>query len=245
VKDGQLLFAQRVSVAGGVALALLAGFVASVAMVLAFAIAYAAALILGHLPVLVQSGWFQGLTHNALIDTAQPNLYSATAIFLIGGLLWALLYGLVFEPRLRGPAWERGLTFALIPWLASLLLVMPLVGGGVLGLSLGAGPLPLIGNLILHGIYGAVLGSVYASGETVIDRPGHRADADDLAAGRRSETGAAWGLLAGMLVGVAVGAVGAWWVPQATNPIALVVAVGLSGAAFGGFIGSLSTAEAA
>src|SRR5205823_2777179 len=102
VKDGQLLVLGRGIAASTVTLALLAGFVASLAMVLAFAIAFAAALVLGRLPVPILASWFQGLTNNPLIDTAGPNLYAATAIFFIGGLIWALLYGLVFEPRLRG-----------------------------------------------------------------------------------------------------------------------------------------------
>src|SRR5207249_3288705 len=123
-----------------VTLALLAGFVASVAMVLAFAIAFAAALVFGRLPVPILGSWFHGLTNNPLIDTAGPYLYAATAIFFVGGLIWALLYGLVFESRLHGPAWMRGLRFALIPWLFSLAVFMPLVGGGILGIGLGAGP---------------------------------------------------------------------------------------------------------
>src|ERR1700694_3383576 len=147
VKDGHLLVAGRAIAASTFTLALLAGFVASVAMVLAFAIAFAAALVLGRLPVPIVAGWFQGLTNNALIDTAGPNLYAATAIFFIGGLIWALLYGVVFEPRLHGPRWARGPRFALIPWLVSLAVLLPLVGGGILGLNLGAGPLPMLGIL--------------------------------------------------------------------------------------------------
>jgi hypothetical protein len=243
VKEGQLLLSSRVSAASSFALALLAGFVSSVGMVLAFGVAFAAALALGRLPVPVISDWFRGLTNNALIDTAGPNLYAATAIFFFGGLVWALLYGLVFEPRLAGPAWQRGMTFALVPWLFSLVIVMPLVGGGLLGLGLGAGPLPVLGNLILHAVWGAILGQVYGSAESVFDRPLHKAYSEELHAGRLAEVGAARGVIAGLAVGVLVGAIGALVVPQglSMNPMAMVVAIGLTGAAFGGFVGSLST----
>jgi hypothetical protein len=247
VKDGQLLLRGRVIAASTLTLALLAGFVASVAMVLAFAIAFAAALVLGRLPVPVLASWFQGLTNNALIDTAGPNLYTATAVFFIGGLIWALLYGLVFEPRLHGPAWLRGLRFALIPWLFSLAVFLPVVGGGLLGLNLGAGPLPLVGNLVLHAVYGAILGTVYGTAESVFDRPMHRGQSEDLLAGRIAELGAARGMGIGLALGVALGVIGAALVPQLTgmqggslNPLAMVVAVSLTGAAFGGFVGSLS-----
>jgi hypothetical protein len=223
--------------------ALLAGFVASVAMVLAFAVAYAAALVLGRVPVPLLADWFRGLTHNPLIDTAGPILYLATAVFFLGGLVWAVLYGLVFEPRLAGPAWQRGVKFALIPWLFSLVIFMPLVGGGVLGLGLGAGPLPILGNLILHAVYGALLGVVYGSAESVFDRPSHQGDADDLLAGRLHELGAARGMVAGLAVGLVLGGLGAVFVQQSAlmNPMAMVLGAGLTGAAFGGFVGSLST----
>jgi hypothetical protein len=242
MKDGQLLIASRVWSMGGLVLALLAGFVASVAMVMAFGVAFAAALVLGYLPVPLLSDWFRGLTNNPVIDVAGPNLYAATAMFFAGGLLWAMLYGLVFEPRLRGAGWERGVRFALIPWLVSLVIFLPLVGGGLFGMNLGAGPLPSVGNLILHLVYGAVLGAVYGSAESVYDRPRHVGFSDDLISGRLSEMGAARGMLAGLAVGVLLGAVGAALAHQGvTNPLAMVVAVGLIGAAFGSFVGSLST----
>ena len=247
MKDGQLLLPGRVIAASTLTLALLAGFVASVAMVLAFAVAFAAALVLGRLPAPILAGWFQGLTNNALIDTAGPNLYAATAVFFVGGMLWALLYGLVFEPRLHGPAWIRGLKFALIPWVFSLAAFLPLVGGGPLGLNLGAGPLPVLGNLVLHAVYGAILGTVYGTAESVFDRPMHRGQSEDLLAGRVAELGAARGMGVGLALGVALGVIGAALVPQLTgmqggslNPLAMVVAVALTGAAFGGFVGSLA-----
>ena len=228
-------------------LALLAGFVASVAMVLAFAVAFIGAVLLSHLPVPLVANWFKGLTSNAFIDIAGPNLYAATAIFFVGGLIWALLYALIFEARLRGAPWERGVRFALVPWLVSLLIFMPLVGGGLLGLSLGAGPLPILGNLILHVVYGAVLGTVWGSAESFFDEQITSNDGEELQASRVSELGAARGLGVGLALGVALGLIGAMLVPQVTgaqglgmNPLAMIVAVGLAGAAFGGFIGSLS-----
>ena len=56
--------------------------------------------------------------------------------------------------------------FSIIPWFLSLVVFFPIVGAGFFGADLDAGPLPAIGNLILHLIYGAVLGSMY----TVPDR---------------------------------------------------------------------------
>jgi hypothetical protein len=231
----------------GVALsrALLAGFLASLAMLVAFSLAFVVALILGSTPVPVLNDWSRGLTSNALIDVARPNLYTAAAVFFAGGLLWALLYGLVFERRTRGPAWRRGVLFALIPWLFSLAVFLPIVGGGILGLSLGAGPLPIIGNLILHAVYGAVLGTVYGPiGDSVLDGPRHAAAGDDVWAGPSSEIGAARGLIVGLALGMLVGLAGVALLSSTLvmhlNPLAVVLPLALVGAAFGGLVGSLS-----
>jgi len=243
VKDGQLLVADRASLrSSSVVPALLAGFIASVAMVFAFAVAFVASLALSRLPLPVLATWFAGLTHNPFIDAAAPHLYAATALFFVGGLIWALLYALIFEPRLHGPAWRRGVEFALLPWLVSLVVFMPLVGGGILGLNLGAGPLPIIGNLVLHALYGAVLGVVWGSAESVVDYPHQQPYTEDLQVNRVSELGAARGLLIGLLVGTLVGVLIAAVVSVASlNPLAMIVAIALTGAAFGGFAGSLAT----
>lgn len=221
--------------------ALVAGFVASVTMVVAFAAAFVGMLVLGGLPLPIVGDWFRGLTSNALIDVARPNLYVAAAIFLVGGLLWALLYGLVFETRLPGPSWQRGVLFALIPWLFSLVVFLPLVGGGLLGLSLGAGPLPVLGNLILHVVYGAALGAIYGTVDSMEERP----DTEDALSASRSQIGAAQGILVGLVVGIGLGLLTAL-VPQLTgshalgmNPLALGLAMTLIGASFGALVGSL------
>src|SRR5205085_11758532 len=125
-----------------------------------------------------------------------------------------------------------------IPWLFSLALFLPLVGGGFLGFALGAGPLPIIGNAILHLVYGATLGMVYGpAGDSVLDGPLHAAAGDDILEGPSSEIGAARGLLIGLGVGVVVGLVSVGVLSEAQvlhlNPLSLVVPVALIGAAFG------------
>jgi F0F1-type ATP synthase assembly protein I len=77
----------------------------------------------------------------------------------------------------------------------------------------------------------------------VIDRPRRAAYAEDLQIGHLSEIGAARGLGIGLALGLIVGVVVTGIVPQAVgmNPLAMIVALGLSCAAFGGFVGSLST----
>jgi hypothetical protein len=230
-----------------IARSVVAGFIASLGMLVAFGLAY------GGVSLLVAYGlldrvtwlrdWFQGLTRNPVIDLAKPNVYQAISLYLVGGLAWALLYGLVVEPRLSGPPWRRGLTFAVLPWLVSLLVFLPLVGGGVLGLALGAGPLPIIGNLLLHVVYGLVLGAMFGPWGRLVDAERDSVSSLDRLAVTTSETGAARGIGVGLLVGLLVGGamtVAGWGGPSTSaNSLALLLATALVGAAFGAMLGSM------
>jgi hypothetical protein len=152
------------------------------------------------------------------------------------GLLLALVYARYAESRLHGPSWWRGMQFALVPWLLSLVVFLPLMGGGLLGMDVGAGPLPILGNLILHLVYGAVLGISYAEAtedwldDTEIDR-GNAAAA---------ERGAAVGLMAGLVPGFVLG----WFIAPAFGDLvgrpATAIGVAFIGAAIGLAIGSFA-----
>lgn len=81
--------------------------------------------------------------------------------FMIGTVLWGLIYASL-NRLLVGPQWLRGVEFATGAWLLMMIMLMPVAGAGVFGLELGmTAP---IATLILHWIYGAVLGAVYDSG---------------------------------------------------------------------------------
>jgi membrane-associated protein len=83
-------------------------------------------------------------------------------ILSAGGLLWALLYAGLPTDRLPGSPWMQGVLFSTLPLAASVLAVLPLLGAGPLGLQLGAGLLPLLGEVFRNGLYGAGLGASYA-----------------------------------------------------------------------------------
>ena len=99
-------------------------------------------------PGLSIPGWPEGL--GALLP-----------LLVVAQLLWAVLYAAVAEPRLRGSAGVRGLQFALVPWLTSGLLYLPLIGAGFFGLALGAGWLPILGEAVRCAIFGVSLGVLY------------------------------------------------------------------------------------
>lgn len=85
-----------------------------------------------------------------------------TALLFVAGICWAVLYTHVVEPLLPWPSWVCGLASGVLSWLASLLVLLPALGGGWLGLSLGAGPIPLLGELLRNALFGVGLGTSYA-----------------------------------------------------------------------------------
>jgi hypothetical protein len=260
--------------------AVLAGFVASLTLLLLFLVAYNVARLLSAAPALtwpvverpsiihpgfvVASGgqtesvagpasgaietlrlWLVNLTHNRLIDASLNAVYLAAGIYLAGGVLWALLYTQV-EPHLRGAPWQRGATFAMLPTLVSLVVVLPLFGGGLFGLALGAGPLPIIGNVLLHLAYGAILGVVYGPMGNLDASSLERPDPTQAGAAGLSERLTAvlliGGLLLGGLGGLAVSLIhGGVAVPVDGDSSAGVILAGaLLGATIGLFIGSFA-----
>lgn len=228
--------------------AVLSGFVAGTVMLLAFGVAYGVALIAA---VLLAGGsgsatgtqvaaWFFNLAHNVVTDMALGSVYVSAGVHLALGTLFALLYGRYVEPRLAGSHWSRGLSYALLPWMLSVVVFLPLAGAGWFGLALGAGPLPFLGNLLLHAVYGITLGLLYGPlGDTL---PGE-ADADDEESDdmHHAEGGAAKGIAAGAAVGLVAGAVVAVALPDlnAAPWQADVVGLALLGSAVGALVGSL------
>jgi hypothetical protein len=224
----------------------LAGFIASVLMGIAFFIAYGAAVVLSAITLANRRGaedfhnWLLALTHNQLIDFASAALYTAGALHLAVGVVLALVYGAFAETRLIGPGWVRGIMFALIPWMLSLLVAFPLLGAGLLGSALGAGPLPAFGNLVLHLVYGASLGMIYGPlGDLPADSFSATEPRDDMQTTAALERAGARGVLVGAVVGALIGILGTM-LPGALPPgvsmapaFALVFGTAVLGAAFG------------
>lgn len=180
--------------------------------------------------------WFWALVHNPVAERTADGVVLAIGANLAMGLLLALVYARYAEPRLHGPTWWRGMQFALIPWLLSLVVFLPLMGGGLLGMDIGAGPLPILGNLILHLVYGAVLGVSYAEArEDWLD------DTDvDRVNAASAERGAAIGLVAGLVPGLVIG----WFIAPAFDDLvgrpATAIGVAFIGAVIGLAIGSFA-----
>jgi hypothetical protein len=87
--------------------------------------------------------------------------------FFVGVILWGPLYAWI-DPKSAYPHWFIGMMFASGLWLGVMLIIMPAVGAGLFGLELGL--LAPTVTLILHWIYGAVLGSAFGSSRLGIVR---------------------------------------------------------------------------
>lgn len=210
----------------------LSGFIATFAMTVVLAIAYGAANALGDASGGRFTRWVWALTQNPITDRTRDGILAAIAANLVMGLVWALLYGRFVEPALAGPGWRKGVLFALVPWLLSVVAFLPLVGGGFLGAGIGAGPLPILGNLILHLVYGAVLGSVYGIALA--------AGLDDTDAERANAAGAERGMAIGIAVGLLLGLIGGWLLGPQLDQNASRGAIALAGALVGGASGMMA-----
>jgi hypothetical protein len=212
---------------------ILAGFAATLVMAITLVMAYAITGFLGSENGNQFSQWLWALSHNNLTEGVWDIPMAALAINLLAGLAWALVYGAFIEPRLSGPGWWRGMVFSLIPWLLSLVVFLPAVGAGFFGMDLDAGPLPAIGNLLLHLIYGVTLGTVYA-----IDDVSEAEGTADQRSSKLQNDGTAFGLVIGLTAGLVIGAIAsAIFAPDVHDGINLTLGAGGVGTLVGGLIG--------
>jgi uncharacterized membrane protein YagU involved in acid resistance len=82
------------------------------------------------------------------------------AHFMIGAVL-ALIYVFVFVELLPGPSAVRGALYGLIPWFLAQVMVNPMMGAGFFASNTPAPLMMVMGSLMGHLVYGAVLGGIY------------------------------------------------------------------------------------
>ena len=79
------------------------------------------------------------------------------AHFMIGAI-----YGLVFSQvaghGTTGATVARGVGLGIAGWLVMMIVLMPMTGGGVFGMAMPSGMMVPVATLMLHVIFGAVLG---------------------------------------------------------------------------------------
>jgi len=236
--------------------AIIAGFVAigtsTASLMIAYALANGAANSQGD----VLRQWLWQLTHNQVVDFSSGRPAYALVVHVLVGLVWALVYARFIEwnPAFswwigRGPGWERGMRFAILPWLISLLVLLPAAMVNMLDWALSAGPLVPLGNLILHFIYGFTLGQLYdvSADEANVGEDLTAQEPLQTAAVAHSEDFGAAGIVVGAVVGALVGIGLAVVLPPVLPGVdfggwqaALAVGGLLAGGAVGGIVGSFA-----
>lgn len=83
------------------------------------------------------------------------------AHFMIGTVAWGGGFALLYDRIPGGNALIKGVVFGVAAWLGMMVLVMPMAGAGFFGMAFGI-MAPMM-TLVLHMIFGVVLGAVYQS----------------------------------------------------------------------------------
>jgi len=79
--------------------------------------------------------------------------------FIVGTLVWGLLFGAFDAVYEKGAYWLKGLIFGVFAWVLMMVLFMPMAKAGFFGAKIGI-EAPLV-TLLYHLLYGLVLGVTY------------------------------------------------------------------------------------
>lgn len=189
-------------------------------------------------------GWFTNLNSLSITNFKDSGFHQVAASYLGLGIICGILSPFFFESTFRGNYAIKGAIFSAAPFAISSLLIMPADGGGLFGIDYGAGPLPVIGNLVAWLTYGLVLGTVYGPfGSRLVTMPDINGRDSTVLTVRDGPTAF------GMLIGAGAGFLGGLLLQAAapTNPLstlwegaswAVPFVLSLFGAGVGGWLGS-------
>ena len=79
--------------------------------------------------------------------------------FIVGVVIWGLLFAVYDGVATRPAHWLKDIIVGVFAWLMMMVAFMPLAGAGFFGAKIGI--TALVGLLILHLVYGVVLGATY------------------------------------------------------------------------------------
>ena len=113
---------------------------------------------MGMMPDMNAIKMLTGMAHHLVATPATP-VVGWLLHFMIGTLIWGYLFALLFNYLPSQSTAIKGVVFGTAAWLLMMVMVMPMAGAGLFGLHLGIGA--PVATLILHWVYGAVLGTVY------------------------------------------------------------------------------------
>jgi len=131
-----------------------AGFVATVVLSVLMVIKMK----MGVMPGLNVIKMMTTMAHGILGTPAVP-IVGWVMHFMIGTVVWGVLFALIGKSLPGGGYVSKGLSFGVLARVLMTVMVMPMAGAGFFGLSLGM--MAPVMTLMLHLVYGAVLGGLY------------------------------------------------------------------------------------
>jgi len=87
--------------------------------------------------------------------------------FMIGSFIWGIGFTVIYTLLPGKSATTKGISFGILAWLGMMIMVMPMAGAGIFGLNMGI-VAPMM-TLMLHVIFGWVMGRVFASQKVADD----------------------------------------------------------------------------
>jgi Thiol:disulfide interchange protein len=137
--------------------AVLGGFIATLAMTMMM---YAAPMM--GMPKMDLAGMLASMFSGGQPPQAMSGMWWMGMLihFINGSVVFALIYAYVLYGWLAGSPWLRGLTLGLILWFLAQVMVMPMMGAGVFSANTPAPMMMVVGSLMGHMIYGAILGAI-------------------------------------------------------------------------------------
>ncbi len=130
---------------------MIAGFIATVVLSLLMLLKGA----MGLMPAMNVIAMLAGMAHSMLGLSAVPATGWLIHL-LIGTVLWGLAFALLYRLLPGTTALAKGVSFSVLAWLLMMLIPMPMAGAGLFGLHIG--PMVAVMTLVLHLIWGVVLG---------------------------------------------------------------------------------------
>ncbi|TYB85774.1 DUF6789 family protein [Oceaniovalibus sp. ACAM 378] len=89
-----------------------------------------------------------------------PTIVGWIAHFMIGTVAWGGGFAILYDMIPGGSAVLKGIVFGIVAWLGMMIVIMPMAGAGFFGMNFGV--MAPVMTLVLHIIFGAVLGKTYA-----------------------------------------------------------------------------------
>ena len=133
---------------------MVAGFIATVVLSLLMLMKGAA----GLMPALNPIAMLTDMAHAKMGMPPSP-IIGWVAHFMIGTILWGILFKLLYSWLPGGNALLKGASFSVLAWLMMMILPMPMAGAGLFGMKLGM--MAPVMTLMMHLVWGAVLGYTY------------------------------------------------------------------------------------